>query len=330
MSVYTRIEQEELEDFLRNYAVGELIDYNGISAGIENTNYFVTTTNGHYILTIFEQLGADELPYFLDLMAFLAEHDVPSAHPVADNDSHFLRTLKNKPAALVDRLQGSDISHPNQKQCCALGTALGRLHAVGHHFKGQRENVRGPKWWRSTAKKLEGHLSAAERQLLDSELAFQSSHQHSELPHGVIHADLFRDNALFTGDRLTGIIDFYYACNDVLIYDLAVTINDWCSNADGSLDSPRVAAMLSSYAAQRPLEPDEKAAWPVMLRAAALRFWLSRLHDKHFPKEGEITHIKDPDVFRHILQDRIDGSEDNRTLLIASLDDSDACSEASL
>jgi homoserine kinase type II len=315
MSVYTLIEQDELETFLQNYTVGDLVEYRGISAGIENTNYFVTTNKGRYVLTIFEQLSADELPYFLDLMAFLAEHEVPSAHPVADNSGHYLRQLKNKPAALVDRLNGAGVEHPNITQCQALGSALGRLHAVGHQFSGQRENVRGPHWWHVAAKRLQDHLSEDERALLNAELTHQDAHRHDELPVGVIHADLFRDNALFVGDQLTGIIDFYYACNDVLIYDLAVTVNDWCSNEDGSLDSERLAAMLSGYAAQRPLDENEKVAWPVMLRAAALRFWLSRLQDKHFPKEGELTHIKDPDVFRQILQNRIDSSADNCALL---------------
>lgn len=311
MSVYTLIDQAELEGFLQNYAVGDLVGFQGISAGIENTNYFVTTTNGRYVLTIFEQLDADELPYFLDLMAFLAEHEVPSAHPVADRHGHYLRQLRDKPAALVKRLEGASVERPNVPQCQALGSALGRLHAVGHQFGGRRKNPRGPHWWHVTADRLHEHLNADERGLLDAELAHQDAHRHDALNVGVIHADLFRDNALFVGDELTGIIDFYYACNDVLIYDLAVTVNDWCSNEDGSLDEERLAAMLDSYTAQRPLSEAERAAWSIMLRAAALRFWLSRLEDKYFPKEGELTHIKDPEVFRRILQLRIDSAQAN-------------------
>lgn len=305
MSVYTLIERNELKSFLQDYAVGDLIDYQGISDGIENTNYFITTNQGRYVLTIFEQLHTEELPYFLDLMAFLAEHNVPSAHPIADNNGHYLRELKGKPAALVARLNGSGVEQANIKQCQALGHALGHLHAVGHQFTGQRDNTRGPRWWHSTAKHLHEHLDNDERQLLHAELAYQDSHRHDDLPIGVIHADLFRDNALFVDDELTGLIDFYYACNDVLIYDLAVTVNDWCSNEDGSLNAERLAAMLDSYGSQRPLSDTEKIAWPVMLRAAALRFWLSRLQDKHFPKEGELTHIKDPEVFHRILKLRI-------------------------
>ena len=315
MSVYTTIEQDELEAFLLNYNIGKLVDFTGISDGIENTNYFVDTTHGRFVLTIFEELSADELPYFLDLMAFLAEHEVPSAHPIEDNRGQFLRTLKNKPAALVVRLTGKGIKEVNPQQCEALGNNLGKLHAVSHQFSRHRDNPRGPHWWHDMSVKLDDHLDADERKLLDTEMTFQMQHRHDKLPVGVIHADLFRDNALFEGNQLTGIIDFYYACNDVQLYDLAITVNDWCSNANGSLDMPRVSAMLQNYMLKRPLLEDEIPAWPIMLRAAALRFWLSRLHDKHFPKEGEMTHIKDPDVFKEILLDRIDNSEKYQQLV---------------
>ena len=315
MSVYTTIEQNELEAFLLNYNIGDLIDYTGISDGIENTNYFVNTTQGNYVLTIFEELSAKELPYFLDLMAFLAEHEVPSAHPIEDNNARFLRTLKGKPAALVVRLKGKGIKDVNSEQCYALGANLGKLHSVSHHFTEHRDNPRGPHWWHDMSVKLDDHLSGSERELLDSEMAFQMQHRRDKLPMGVIHADLFRDNALFEGNNLTGIIDFYYACNDVQLYDLAITVNDWCSNADSSLDTARISAMLESYKLKRPLLDEEIHAWPMMLRAAALRFWLSRLHDKHFPKEGEMTHIKDPDVFKDILVDRITHSDKYQQLI---------------
>lgn len=305
MSVYTQIEPADLDAFLREYAIGSLVDYEGISNGIENTNYFVTTSQREYVLTIFEQHTHEELPYFLDVMAFLAEHEVPSAHPVADRNGRYLRTLKNKPAALVDKLSGKELETPNSEQCSALGEALGRLHAVGNTFESHRDNDRGPAWWHETAERLWPRLDAEETALLQTELAYQAQHSHDELPRGVIHADLFRDNALFVGNKLTGIIDFYYACNDVLLYDLAVTVNDWCSLADASINMPCYNALFNSYLQQRPLTLAERHAWPTLLRAAALRFWLSRLHDMHFPKEGEITHIKDPDVFMQILQRRI-------------------------
>lgn len=304
MSVYTPVERDELEAFLLNYELGELLDYQGISAGIENTNYFVTTSDKQLVLTLFENHSADELGYFLDLMAFLAEHAVPSAHPIADRDGHYLRILNGKPAALVMRLRGASIEQPNTAQCGAIGHALGQLHLSGQQFDGHRDNDRGPHWWHTTREAIADKLSEAELALLDEELAFQRDHRFDSLPRGVIHADLFRDNALFEGNTLTGIIDFYYACNDVLLYDVAVTVNDWCSTADGSLDEEKLLTLLSAYRKVRPFTEQEQAAWPVMLRAAALRFWLSRLQDLHFPREGELTHTKDPEAFRTILRQR--------------------------
>lgn len=304
MSVYTPVARDELEAFLLNYELGELLDFQGISAGIENTNYFVTTSEKRLVLTLFENHSAEELGYFLDLMAFLAEHAVPSAHPIADRNGHYLRTLNGKPAALVMRLQGASIEQPGVAQCASIGHALGQLHLSGQQFGGHRDNDRGPHWWHTTRDIVAPKLSDTERAQLDEELAFQRAHRFDSLPRGVIHADLFRDNALFEDATLTGIIDFYYACNDVLLYDVAVTVNDWCSNSDGSLDEEKLLALLSAYRAVRPFTAEEGPAWPVMLRAAALRFWLSRLQDLHFPREGELTHTKDPEVFRTILLQR--------------------------
>jgi len=301
MSVYTVVEKDELEAFLGNYSLGKLLDFQGISAGIENTNYFVTTSEKRLVLTLFENHTADELGYFLDLMAFLAEHEVPSAHPIADNNGNYLRELNGKPAALVMRLSGGGVDAPNIEQCRALGHALAKMHLAGQSFDGHRDNDRGPHWWLTTRDIVAPKLSPDDLSLLDEELSFQRSHRFDALPRGVIHADLFRDNALFEEDTLTGIIDFYYACNDVLLYDVAVTINDWCSNGDGALNEEKVLALLGAYRQVRPFTGEEAQAWPVMLRAGALRFWLSRLQDLHFPREGELTHIKDPNVFRAIL-----------------------------
>ena len=313
MSVYTTVERDELEDFLSHYSLGDLVGYDGISAGIENTNYFVITTQDQYVLTLFEALSSDELPYFLDLMAHLAEHDVPSAHPMPDEQGKYLRTLKGKPAALVRRLAGHNIETTNPTQCAEIGKALGHLHMVGQSFKGHRDNLRGPHWWQVTARHLMPKLEPEEAALLQAELDFQRQHRHDALPQGVIHADLFRDNALFVNNHLTGIIDFYYACNDVLLYDVAVTVNDWCTLPDGDLDPTRLTTLLESYQTERPFSEAEQAAWPVMLRAAALRFWLSRLKDQYFPREGEITHIKNPTVFRRILEQRV-AQQDNLSL----------------
>ncbi len=311
MSVYTRVEREQLETFLANYDLGALVEQQGISDGIENTNYFVTTTKGRYVLTLFESLSAEELPFFLDLMAFLADNNVPSASPLADNNGCYLRVLNDRPAALVERLTGAWVPAPSVAQCAALGAVLGRSNRVGQSFKGRRANTRGPHWWRVVSEQLMEKLSETDAKMLQDELAYQSSHRLDELPRGVIHADLFRDNALFQGDELTGVIDFYYACTDVLLYDLAVTVNDWCSNEDGTLDEARTLAMLQAYNTERPLTDQEHVCWPVMLRAGALRFWLSRLQDKLFPRPGEMTHIKNPDEYARVLRDRIACSEKN-------------------
>lgn len=304
MSVYTPVEQHELVSFLADYDLGKLENFQGISAGIENTNYFVTTSSQSLVLTLFESLGVDELPYFLELMAFLAEHGIPSAHPIADHQGQYLRTLNNRPAALVQRLTGASVIEPNTAQCQAIGKALGLMHSAVKEFSAVRDNTRGPHWWHETLNALRANIGGQDLQLLEEELTFQAHARHAELPRGVIHADLFRDNALFDGDTLAGVIDFYYACNDVLLYDVAVTLNDWCSQPDGRLHEQKSRALLRAYQVERPLLEAERLAWPVLLRAAALRFWLSRLYDLHFPREGEITHTKDPDVFKQILLQR--------------------------
>ena len=309
MSVYTAIEEHELKSFLANYDVGELEDYQGISDGIENTNYFVNTSNGRFVLTIFEQHRFDEMQYFLNLMHHLADHDVPSANPVADKQGNYLSHFKNKPIALVERLDGGSITETSVSHCEQLGAAMGKMHSAGLSFDSRQNNPRGPAWCQQMAHKVMEKLSADEQGMLDQEVHFQKEKRHADLPRGVIHADLFRDNALWKntedGSIFSGIIDFYYSCDDVLLYDLAVTANDWCSNPDFSLNKDKVIALLTHYSHFRPLAENEREYWPAMLRAGALRFWLSRLHDKHFPRTGELVQTKNPDEFKAILSDRI-------------------------
>jgi len=305
MSVFTTVTPEQLQAWLAHYPLGALRDLKGIASGITNTNYFVTTEQGRYVLTLFEKNSADELPYFLDLMAHLADHGIPCPHPVANLHGRYLDALNSKPAALVSCLRGSSLENPNTAQCAEMGRALARMHLAGAGFAQTMDNPRGPHWWNETATVLMPLLDADDRTLLQNELAHQAAFRHSTLPRGVIHADMFRDNVLFEGDALTGLIDFYYACNDALAYDLAITVNDWCVNGDGTLDMPRLKAMLQAYHAERALTLEEMQAWPTLLRGAALRFWLSRLYDKHHPQPGELTHAKDPGHFRRILALRI-------------------------
>jgi homoserine kinase type II len=302
MSVYTPIKRHQFDEFLRHYDLGSLVAYKGIDAGIENTNYFVTTATGEFVLTLFEQHGFDELPYFLDLMAFFAEHEVPCAHPIADKDGHFLRQLCGKPAALVQRLRGSAVDQPSIAQCYAIGRALGHLHDISLKFPYQRPNGRDLHWCNVIAERVLDKMDDEdEADLLTDELRFQSNYRNLVLPRGVIHADLFRDNALFEGDTLCGIIDFYYACNDVFIYDLAILVNDWCTLPNGLLENKLVDAIFKGFYEKRSLCQLERDTWVIFLRRAALRFWLSRLQDFYFPREGEITHVKNPEVFRNIL-----------------------------
>ncbi len=305
MSVFTSIDRLELEAFLQSYQVGNLRDLQGIPSGIENTNYFISTDTGEYVLTLFEKLTPAELPFFLDLMAFLAEHQVPCPHPMPNRAGRYLAELKGKPAALVQRLFGSSTENPTSAHCATVGRALAQLHTAGAGFTQQRANDHGLSWRKKTARALAGKLSPEDNDLLQEELHFQHAYRFNGLPRGLIHADLFRDNVLFEGDELRGIIDLYYACADTLLFDIAVTVNDWCSTAEGELDQTRARGLLRAYNAGRALTTDEQRAWPVMLRAAASRFWLSRLYDLRFPRAGAITHSKDPQVFKRILLHRI-------------------------
>lgn len=314
MSVYTRVEAADVAAFLKDYAVGDLLDLQGIADGIENTNYFVTTSGGRFVLTLFERHADVELEYFLELMVTLADHGLACPRPIMADDGSYLRRLAERPTALVERLTGRAITEPTVDQCAAVGGALGRIHRIGRHVHRRRANERGPAWWRFTADALAGTVPAEVSALLDREIAFQAALDTERLPRGVIHADLFRDNVLFDNGQLTGVIDFYAACNDILLYDVAICLNDWCIAPDADFDDVRAQAFLAAYADNRPWAADETAALPAMLRAAALRFWLSRLYDLHFPRAGEITHVKDPAHFERILRRRI--AEPERALAI--------------
>ena len=305
MSVYTPVSEAELSAWLRNYSVGALAACEPIKSGIENTNYFVTTSQGRYVLTLFERLPAAELPFYLDLMAHLARHGIPCPAPIADLQDRYLQQLNGKPAALVTRLPGRSIERPGERECAEVGALLGRLHLAGRSFPGYLENPRGPRWWRFAAKEVRPFLKGDRLQLLDSELQFQSEQRFPDLPRGPVHADLFRDNTLFEKGRISGVIDFYFAGVDCFLYDIAVSANDWCLAEGGAaLDAARTRALLSGYRDVRPFTPPERAAWPAMLRAAALRFWLSRLHDYHLPRPGMLVHAHDPEHFRRILAER--------------------------
>ena len=307
MSVFTSVSESQLAAWLKNYSVGRLTALEPIASGIENTNYFVTTSQGRYVLTLFERLPAAELPFYLELMAHLARHGIPCPAPIADLADRYLSGLNGKPATLVTRLAGASVENPGVAECVELGALLARMHLAGRSYGGYLENPRGPKWWRCAADEVRPFLDPLRAAQIESELRFQAQHRFADLPRGAVHADLFRDNALFDNGRISGVFDFYFAGVDCFVYDLAVCVIDWClvdPECDRRLDEPKTLALLGAYRAIRPLESAEGDAWPVMLRAAALRFWLSRLHDKHLPRPGELVKVHDPEHFREILAQR--------------------------
>jgi homoserine kinase type II len=237
-------------------------------------------------------------------MAHLARHGIPCPAPIADLSDQYLGSLNGKPAALVTRLAGRSIESPGAAHCEELGALLARMHLAGRSYSAYLENPRGPKWWRFAAREVMGFLKK-QQQLLERELEFQAGQRFPDLPRGPVHADLFRDNTLWEGSRISGVVDFYFAGVDCLLYDVAVCVNDWCLTDDEHLDTGRTKALLAAYHAVRPFTTLERDAWPAMLRAAALRFWLSRLYDFHLPRPGMLVHAHDPEHFRRILESRI-------------------------
>lgn len=297
MSVYTTVGHAELAAWLQPLGLGELIGHAGIAAGMQNSNYFVTTTRGRYVLTLFERMAPQALEFYLVLMSHLAGHGIPCPQPLADAEGRRWRLLAGKPAALLSCLPGAGEEKPTAAHCRVVGETLARLHLAGADLANPLPNPCGAAWRQSVGSALLPLLSAAEGELLADELAFQAALDYSALPRGVIHADLFRDNVLWETDgRLSGVLDFYFAGEDVLLFDLAVVANDWC------FDAAALTELLAGYTAQRPVTADEMATWPALRRAAALRFWLLRLEARAQPRGGEVVTIKDPEHFRRMLE----------------------------
>ncbi|MEK7875928.1 MAG: homoserine kinase, partial [Pseudomonadota bacterium] len=234
MSVFTTVTPEQLSAWLKNYSIGTLTRLEGIAAGIENTNYYVTTTHGRYVLTLFEKLKAGELPFYLNLMAHLARHGIPSPQPIASLGNEYLGALNGRPAAIVTCVPGTDLQQVDTGHCATLGGLLAEMHLAGATYRAEMPNPRGAKWWRAAMPDVLPFLDQRAAALLQEEVRFQALYRCEDLPRGVVHADLFRDNVLWDGERVGGIIDFYFACNDALLYDVAIAVNDWCGAADGA------------------------------------------------------------------------------------------------
>ncbi|CAM8435216.1 COG2334 Putative homoserine kinase type II (protein kinase fold) [Candidatus Methylopumilus planktonicus] len=306
MSVYTSVNIEELKIWLQDYALDNLTDYQGIKSGITNTNYFLMTAHDRFVLTLFEKNTIEDLPYFVDLMAHLAKNSFLCPKPIFKNNGTALSILKNKPALIVTCLKGKELIKPEVKHCKAVGASLAELHMKSANFTAQHQNTRDLNWIKKTAETLFSELPQDDSLLLREEILYQEK-QNYKLPKSTIHGDLFRDNVLFLNDEVSGFIDFYYACTDYLILDVAIAVNDWCVNNDGSFDEARLNAFLDAYKKIRSFNDDEDQAWNDILRLASLRFWVSRLNDFYHIEEGELTFIKDPDHFKKILKQRISG-----------------------
>ena len=309
MAVYTEVSFDEAAALIDRLALGPLQAFEPCAGGIENTNYFADTSAGRYVLTLFERLGAAELPFYLQLMKHLAERGLPVPCPHADANGALVHTLKARPAALVDRLPGEHHLAPDAADCSRVGRVLARMHLAARDFQPSQPNLRGLDWWNETVPVVLPYLDAAQTAMMQDELAYQrhlaASSAYASLPRAAIHGDLFRDNVMFDGDTLAGVFDFYFAGVDTLLYDVAVALNDWCIDLDtGRLDEERASAFIAAYESVRPLESAEVRLMPALMRAAAFRFWLSRVWDACLPRDAVMLKAHDPEHFERVLAQR--------------------------
>jgi len=310
MAVFTPVTEEQAALLMSQLGLGELTDLRGIEGGIENTNYFATTDLGEYVLTLFERLNHEQLPFYLFLMKHLAEKGIPVPNPAANRDGDILHTLCDKPAAVVNRLIGKSQLAPDAVHCAEVGAMLARMHLAGEDYNRSQPNLRGLAWWNDTVPVVLPFLDESQARLLQSELAYQNhiaqGAAYQALPKGPVHADLFRDNVMFEGEKLTGFFDFYFAGNDTWLFDLSVCMNDWCIDLNSGEHAPdRALAMLNAYQEVRPLRPAERQLLPAMLRAGALRFWISRLWDFYLPRDAAMLKPHDPTHFERVLRARL-------------------------
>ena len=310
MAVFTPVSLADLSHWITQFPLGKAQAIKGIASGIENSNFFITTESGEYVLTIFENLSFAQLPFYLNLMRHLAERDVLVPKPIPNGSGDLVASLHGKPASIVTKLDGSSQMAPGPVHCAAVGAMLAKMHLAARDFPLQQPNLRGLDWCSQTTPLVLPFLSDRNADLLQAEMRHQqtcaASNAYLAIPRGPVHADLFRNNVMFDGERLTGFFDFYFAGCDTWLYDVAVTVNDWCiDQRSGVLDAVRARALLDAYHRLRPFDDAEQSVWQAMLRAAALRFWLSRLYDFHMPRTAEMLTPHDPTHFERILRERI-------------------------
>jgi homoserine kinase type II len=298
VAVYTDVAAEDLASFLAGYEIGELLAYKGIAEGVENSNFLVHTSRGYFILTLYEKrVAAKDLPFFLGLMEHLHARGITCPQPVKNKRGEVLGAVAGRPAAMITFLDGMWIRRPTPAHCAALGTALAKLHLAGLDFAGQRGNALSVAGWRPLYEHCRARADEVQRDLqafLAAELAHLEQAWPRHLPQGVIHADLFPDNVFFLGSKLSGLIDFYFACTDALAYDVAICLNAWCFESDHSYNVTKGRSLLQAYAAARPLSDVERDALPLLARGAALRFLLTRLVDWFDVPPGALVRPKDP------------------------------------
>ena len=298
MAVYTQVSDQELGIFLGKYDVGEALSFKGIAEGVENSNYLLGTTKGRFILTLYEKrTNSTDLPYFLNLMSHLAHKGMPAPEPIKDCQGKALQTLAGRPACMISFLNGVSVNAVSESHCAEVGADLAKMHVALADFTAERANSMGVSAWAAIINNVKDRADSVAPELghmIETEYAYLNEHWPSNLPTGTIHADLFPDNVLFSNSKITGLIDFYFACRDMLAYDLAICINAWCFDANNAFVAPRAKRLVEMYDIHRRLEPAEIDALPLLCRGAALRFLLTRLYDQLNPVEGAVVYSKDP------------------------------------
>jgi len=306
MAVYTHVSADEISEFIAEYDVGEVVSFKGIAEGVENSNYLLSTTKNKFILTLFEKrVNEDDLPFFMGLMKHLSDKGINCAEPIKDKNGHVLKEFCGRPTALISFLNGLSVTKPSTQNCKELGEAMAEMHIAVQDFDLNRLNDLSVDGWAHLIEKCEDRADECKQglsTLIHNEMKFLQENWPDNLPEGIIHADLFTDNVFFLDGKLSGLIDYYFACTDIFVYDIAICINAWCFEKDGSFNATNAAALVKGYQKMRPLTVAEINALPLLCRGSALRFILTRLYDWLNQVEGALVKVKDPLEYLSKLQ----------------------------